>query len=105
MYISKTIIKINKIYLLFTEEIVFSILNILSIQETNSINSETIKWIIEKSCKIKKNENIIETINYVYHKFYNAKEVGSLLNIEKRSYQETLQFIKSLEKRTKKSAE
>lgn len=61
-------------------------LNIMSIQETNSLSRLDLDI-------IKGNNEINEIIDYVYESFKNAKEIGSLLNIEKKEYEKVINEI------------
>lgn len=62
-------------------------INILSIQESNSLDRNALVL-------IKGNDfDIDETIDYVYEKFIDAKEYGSLLKVEKRDYNKVIEII------------
>lgn len=69
-------------------------LNIISIKETNKINENIFDIIDENNTT----SSSIETIKYVYEVFKDAKEIGSLINIEKRDYTEAINEIYKLKK-------
>lgn len=61
-------------------------LNIMSIQESNSINKSLLEIITD--------ENVKEDAVYLIDVFNNAKEIGSLLIVENRNYDNLLKTIK-----------
>lgn len=54
-------------------------INIISVQDTNNLNKEIYLYNI-------KNENNIQTFNYIYNKFIDAKEFGSLISCDSLDY-------------------
>lgn len=64
-------------------------LNIFAIQETNNVNKSDLDI-------IKTDNEISEIVDYVYDIFQNAKEIGSLLRIEKRDYDKVMKIINAL---------
>lgn len=60
-------------------------LNILSINESNSINFNEINYELSDHCK--------KDCIYLIEKFYNAKETGSLIKLEKRDYTQLKQEL------------
>ena len=64
-------------------------LNIISIQESNNINSNILFDIY--------NENSKEIIDYVLDSFKDAKEYGSILNIKAMDYKNIIEQIKNVE--------
>ena len=71
---------------------IISRLNVMSIQETNSITETDLNIIKDE------NENA-EIIDYIYEKFQNAKEIGSLLLLENKDYSQLLSVINNINDR------
>ena len=60
-------------------------MNILSIQESNSISSSLIDYVNDIKLK--------EKLNYLIDKFKNAKEIGSLIQLEENDYGELYNYL------------
>lgn len=67
-------------------------INILSIQETSNINRNTIEFL--KNSIVEK--EMSELFEYVYDNFKDAKEIGSLILLEKKDYKESESAIQQL---------
>ena len=70
---------------------IISKLNIMNVQESNSINKNDLDIITDE-----KNDDTHSVIEYVYDVFQNAKEVGSLLKVKNNDYDDILKKIASI---------
>lgn len=68
-------------------------LNVTSIQETNQINKETFD-ILNKSEKF--DDDLKNIFEYLYLTFQNAKEIGSLLEVDENDYERLLNVIEEV---------
>ena len=70
-------------------------LNVMSIQESNGLNKDVLD-IIKSNEEDIEGYTLNETIDYIYENFENAKEIGSLLILDNKDYNQVIEKINKL---------